>query len=320
VKTNRELVWRHFKGLHELYEKGRTFAKIGTNPYIDAILIRQKKLVRPKTGNLKILEAQSGYRDFYKKEFKETFERFEKFLNEQGLDDDARSHYTEQDLLTLMFIYENKAELRSGLTTIRSFSTIVFKGHGSKYIENHTSLRTAICRLLEIADFPDKDPKNLQWRLIVDCTLPKAIVLCENLAFLKVPWEARENQIELWYVGGNNTTILEFIGEDKFRLPVYYSCDWDYHGLRIYTSIKEKLSDKGFGIQLLYPDKTDNRLPVNMQFHKSKWKNDQLLSGLRGESFTLKERSLIKELINGNQWIEEESLDFLELLKSNKVL
>jgi len=320
MKTNQNLIWRHYKALNELYTKGRTLAKISTNPYINAILIRQKKLIKPKVGNIKILEAQPAFKAFYEKEFKATYERFEKFLNEQGLNDDARQKYSVQDLLTLMFIEENKSTLKAGLTTIRKFSNIVFKGNGSKYLEQHPGLQLAVCKLLGITEFPDKDPKSLQWRLVVDSASPRAVVLCENLAFLKSPWSARENQIELWYVGGNNTAIIDFIGEDKLNLPVYYSCDWDYHGIRIYLMIKEKLKVKGCEITLLFPENTDLRLPVDMPHHKSKWLQDKPFSNFKPEFFKVEEKELIEELIRSNQWIEEESFDLIELLTHNNVL
>lgn len=320
MKANQNLVWRHYKALNELYTKGRTLAKITTNPYINAILMKQKKLIKPKVGNIKILEAQPAFKAFYEKEFKTSYERFEKFLNDQRLNDDARQKYSAQDLLTLMFIEENKSTLKAGLTTIRKFSNIIFKGHGSKYLEQHPGLHLAVCKLLEITEFPEKDPKTLQWRLVVDCTNPRGIVLCENLDFLKVPWTARENQIELWYVGGNNTAIIDFISEDKLKLPIYYSCDWDRHGIRIYLMIKEKLKSKGCDIILLFPENSDLRLPVVMPNHKSKWLRDKPFSGFKREFFTVKERKLIEELIQDDQWIEEESFELIGLLTYNEVL
>lgn len=314
------LNWRHYRALNELYIKGQTPAKITSNNFISAVLIKQKRLLRPKIGNLKILQAQPGYKLYYEKEFREDFERFHTFLSVHNLVSDARQQYTTSDIYTLMFIEQNKASLNANLTTVRRFSNLVFKGNGSKYLEAHPSLHKAVCKLLDIPSFPEKDPKNLQWRLTVDCIMPKAIVLCENLAFLKLPWEAREYDIELWYVGGSNTGIIDHISPDKLRLPIYYSCDWDYHGLRIYQNIRTKLMKKGCVIKLLYPENPDERLPVVMEHHKSMWIPDKPLSGLDEVAFNEMDVKLILDLIKNDQWIEEESFGLVDLLRSNGVI
>jgi hypothetical protein len=319
MKTDRGLVWRHYCALNELYIKRQTSAKISSNSFVNAILIRQKRLLRPKMGNLKILEAQNGYRDYYEKEFKEDFERFNAFLSTHGLSVDARQKYTVKDILTLMFVEDNKSMLKANLTTARKFSNVVFKGLGSKYLEAHPSLYKAVCRLLEISSFPDKEPQNLQWRLTVDCVNPKAIVLCENLAFLKTPWEARAHDVELWYVGGSNTAIIDYISNDKLLLPIFYSCDWDYHGLRIFQNISERLKLKGCEIKLLFPSDPNERLPVVMEHHKSKWLSGKYLSGLEQSLFNVTYTALIQDLIKNDQWIEEESFEFVELLRYNGV-
>lgn len=317
MKGNQGLIWRHYRALNELYLKGQSSAKISANPFIAAVLIRQKKLLRFRMGNLKIIEAQRGYKEYYEKEFKEDFERFSTFLSANDLSHDARQKYTARDILTLMFIAQNKHTLKDNLTTVRKFSYVVFKGFGSKYLEEHPSLYAAVCKLLGISAFPEKDPKNLQWRLTVDVVKPKAIVLCENLALLKIPWEARGNNIELWYVGGSNTAIIDHISKDKLVLPIYYSCDWDYHGLRIFQNVSEKLRLKGCEIKLLYPDNPDERLPVVMEHHKSRWISGKELSGLNPILFSDKYTTLIKDLIKYDQWIEEESFEFTALLKCN---
>ncbi|MDR6784599.1 hypothetical protein ABIE26_003245 [Pedobacter africanus] len=320
MKRDCGMVWRHYCALNELYLKGQTSAKISSNDFINAVLIRQKRFLRPKMGNLKILEAQKGYKEYYEKEFKEDFERFNTFLSTHKLSLDARQKYTADDILTLIFIEDNKSALKANLTTIRKFSNVVFKGFGSKYLESRPGLLKAVCKLLDISSFPEKEPKNLQWRLTVDCLNPKAIVLCENLAFLKTPWAAREHNVELWYVGGNNTAIIDYISNDKLLLPIYYSCDWDYHGLLIFQNISERMILKGCKIKLLFPNDPDERLPVIMKHHKSKWIPGKELSGLKQSLFNVAYTTLIQDLIKNDQWIEEESFEFVELLRQNGVI
>lgn len=313
--NNRKLTWRHLKALNQLFVSKRTEAKILDNGYIKNVLMEQKKLIKYKSDNLKILEANSGYSLFYQQNFEVDYLHYETFLKEQNLETDARKRYTEEDIKILMFIAEYKDELAKNLTTIRTFSGQVFKGLGSKYLENKPSLKNTVCQILNIDDFPEKDPKNLQWRLVVDCTNPNLIVLCENISHLKCSWKARNSNVELWYVGGNNIGIIDYISTEKLSEPIYYSCDWDYHGLSIYSRIKEKLRLKSCNIKLLVPYTYETALSVNSPHHKSRWKSNEVFSGLKETDFSDKARILINRLIKEDKWIEEESLDLLELLK-----
>ncbi|MEP1033638.1 hypothetical protein [Ekhidna sp.] len=315
---NRKLSWRHLKALHELFTKGVTKSKIRGHSYIE-YLIRTKGLIKPKIGNLNILEAQRGFAAFYELNFKKHYDLFINFFNSYGIESDAKRKYLEEDIFTLLFISEHQESLRKELSTIRTFSATVFKGKGSKYLENNISLKNAVCQILSIEEFPEKDPKNLAWRFVVDSVTPSTIVLCENLAFLKLPWKAKENNIELWYVGGNNITIIDDIQPSKLSLPIYYSCDWDYHGLKIYSSIKEKLKVKGADLKLLSPPSDSLLLSVNSPNHNSEWNHSKPLSGLNPEDFNNQQLNLIKALIQKDQWIEEESNDLLELVCFNKI-
>lgn len=314
---NRNLTWRHLKALHQLYTVNRTDAKIADNSYIANVLIAQKKLLKPKSGNVKITEAASKFKSFYEENFQQDYDRYSQFLQNLGLEDDARRKYTEEDIQTLIFISDYKWELAKNLTTIRTFSSQLFKGHCSKYLENKSGLKKAVCTILGITDFPEKDPKKLQWKLVVDCINPKAIILCENIAHLKNPWKVREANIELWYVGGNNIGIIDFISSDKLQKPIYYSCDWDFHGLSIYSRIKEKLNQKSTVIKILDPYTLDTTIPVKSDHHKSSWNFNLPLSGLSLADFQENQISIIQLLIKEDKWIEEESMDILHLFKYN---
>lgn len=310
------LTWRHLKGLNQLYTAGRTAARITDNGYIKNVLMAQKKLIRHKSGNLKILESTNGFKAFYEQNLKTDFNLYESFLQNQELEDDGRRQYTEEDIRTLMFIAEQKEELVKNLTTIKTFSGDIFEEKGGKYLENKPGLKNAVCKILGITDFPDQDPKNLQWRFVIDCIDPKRIVLCENLDRLKNPWKAREHNIELWYVGGNNIGIIDFINSAKLSLPIFYCCDWDFHGLSIYSRIKEKMKSKSCYLNLLIPDTYEVSLPIDSPHHNSRWDFNKTLSGLKQEDFSDESVSLINRLINDNKWIEEESLDLLKILPS----
>lgn len=307
----RALTWRHLKALNQLYVDKRTDAKITDNGYIANVLITQKRLLKFKSGNNKILEATPKYFAFYEENFKQDFEQYAQFLQTANLEDDARRKYSEDDIKTLMLISDYKEELCKTLTTIRTFSSEVFKNNGSKYLENKPGLKNAVCKILGIDDFPDKDPKSHQWRLVVDCLNPVAVILCENLAHLKNPSKAREANLELWYVGGNNIGIIDFIDPDRLYLPVYYCCDWDFDGLSIFSRIKEKMKSKNHDLNLLIPNTYEVSLPIDAPHHNSRWDFNKRLSGLKQEHFSDDAIKLIERLIQDSKWIEEESMDLI---------
>ncbi|WP_165871458.1 hypothetical protein [Flaviaesturariibacter flavus] len=307
---SRNLSWSELRGLHELFVAGETRLAILNSAYVKR-LKTDRRLIDYKFGNRGVFVAKRGYSEFYEEVLMDDFIRYSDFFSRNGIENDGRRNYDEYDLNTLLFIERNQSELANSLTTIRQFSAIVFKGKGSKYLQEKRSLKKAVCKILGIEEFPDKDPKTHQWRLVVDCLNPEAVVLCENIAYLKSPDSARANNIEPWYVGGNNIAILEHIPPSKLALPLYYSCDWDLAGLQIYVRIKRLLREKGISIGLFFPYETSNRLSVNSPFHRSKWNSSIDFSGLPEDCFTARERSLIGELIRQGRWIEEEGLDLI---------
>lgn len=302
--------WIEFKALNNLYINGEiklnnTLIQSGEINYlINSLQILDRshdKLFRVR-----------GFTEIYEKEYLEKYNRYETFLLRRGLLK-PQTRLDEGDILTLIFIDDHKEELIKNLSSIRTFSSKLFKGQDSKYLENKSGLKAAVCKILSIADFPEKDPKNLQWRLVIDCTKPKIIVLCENIAHLKNPWKARELNMELWYVGGNNIAKIDAIDPAKLRLPVYYSCDWDFDGLSIYSRIKEKLKAKNCKLQLIIPNNYEASLHIHSGHHNSKWNFSKKLSGLKYEDFSDEAINLIERLIKDNKWIEEESFELAKI-------
>lgn len=315
IRIHNNLKWGVLKALHDLYFTGKTAARIQSDPYC-IYLIEDAELIEPKLGSKKVILAKNVFYDFFEKAYKDRYAYYLAFLQENGLESDAKRGYNEEDIRTLMFIAKNKKQIATGLTTRRSFSSEFFKGTSSKYLEGKPSLEKAVCHILNITSFPDFDTKENMWRFTVDCSSPKAVVLCENLNFLKMFWVAEQHNIKLWYVGGNNVKVLEHIDRREFDYPFYYSGDWDYAGLTIYSRIKGKLRVQGKDIQLLFPDNLSSRLPVDSIHHNSKWIYDKDLSGLDSANFSKNQIVLIEELINEGEWIEEESNDLLKMLDS----
>ncbi|MDR2621038.1 MAG: hypothetical protein LBC48_00475, partial [Dysgonamonadaceae bacterium] len=299
-----DLTWQILKAMNTLYIKKKIPSTNVQSGMIKHLM--DKKLIRYQCGNHNYFESLEGYNSYYEKNFLQDFQRYESFLHSIDSEADGRKMCTVEDIKTLMFIADQRDELRKSLTTLRTFSSAIFNYGGSKYLENHPGLDKMVRKILEIENFPSEDPKTLQWRFVIDCVNPVAVVLCENLDFLKTPDIARQNNIELWYVGGNNTANIHHISVEKLNKPLYYSCDWDYDGLKIYCRIKDILKSKSRNITLLYPSNLQ-RLPVDSPYHNSKWKHSSDFSELDKTYFTSKEINLINQLIKKNEWIEEES-------------
>jgi hypothetical protein len=307
-----DLTWRVLKAMNTLYIRKKIPAGNKSDSQIKHLLSR--KLIGYQHGNSNYFIVLDGYMNYYDRNFLHDFQQYEDFLLSIDPDADGRKTFTVRDIQTLMFIADQRAEAKKMLTTRRTFSGEVFKYGGSKYLENRPGLDKMVLKILEIEDFPSEDPKEFQWRFVVDCLRPELIVLCENLDFLKTPKITRQHNIELWYVGGNNTSNIHHISPEKLNKPLYYSCDWDYDGLKIYCRIKDILKSKEKDVILLYPSNLQNRLPVDSPHHNSKWNHSLVFSGINPSYFTANEIDLVNQLIKKNQWIEEESNNLLEML------
>ena len=307
------LKWSQLKGLHQLYKERKTLLKLMNNSYIKDILHSEMFLLDYKPGNRKILIPLDGYNKFYKEHLEEQYKYYSNFFTETRMDNSALKNYDTYDVETLLFIFHNSNELRSKLTTARIFSSNVFKKKDSKYLENKPGLLKDVLFLLKVDTFPAQSPKENQWRIQIDCIEPKYVLLCENMDFLKVPWPFKDSHIELWYVGGNNTKILNEIADRNLQLPIFYICDWDYAGLKIYTNIKKIFRRKKVDIRLILPKKPILK-PINSGNHKSKWRSEEF-SKLNRSQFNSDEINLIQKLIDTNQWVEEQTISPIKELK-----
>lgn len=302
---SKDFTWPVLKALNDLYENKKTAAKIQEVDFI-RYLMTQTDLIAQKKGNNKILIAQDGYEKYYEDQFLTAYQYYYKFLNLAGIRPDGGKKFTDEDIRTLIVVYESRNELKGNLSNIEDFSAKVFDYGGSKYLKFRNSVRNAVLKILEIDEFPQTS-KDLQYRLVVDYTRPKAIILCENKSFLKQPWNAKELEVKLWYVGGNNISIIDDIDEIELSYPIYYSCDWDHEGLKIYQRIKTKLKNRGAEIQILTPPQPHQYLPTDSFMHKSRWDSKVAFSGLDRNVFSVNEQELIAKLIKEDLWIEEET-------------
>lgn len=312
---SKDFTWPVLKALNDLYEKQKTAAKIQEVDFI-RYLMSQTDLITQKKGNNKVLVSGDGYEVYYKENFQSAYQYYYDFLNLVGIRPDGGKNFTEEDIRTLMIIYESRSALKGNLSNIEDFSGKIFDYAGSKYLKNRNSVRKAVLKILEIDEFPQTS-KDLQYRLVVDYPNPKAIILCENKSFLKQPWNAKELDVKLWHVGGNNISILDDIDEAELSYPFYYSCDWDFEGLRIYQRIKNKLKNRGAEIQIMTPPSPHQYLPTDSFMHKSRWDYNAPFSGFCKELFSANEQELIAKLIKEDLWIEEESIVLKEMYQCN---
>lgn len=286
---------------------GRTVEKdtVLKNTYVQYLLNSTKELFVYK----KEIVANDEFRSLYEANFLNSYSRYHQFLFENDLLK-PQTRFEESDIKILMDLKEGmnsgdlvpiRDQILANEETVRGVSFMFFKNE--KYLSSKGSLLTAVKQFLQIDSLVDD--KDQQYKYVLECKSPKCIVLCENINFLKRPSFPRSNNIELWYAGGMNLNKLDF--SDHRGLPIYYSGDWDYHGLCvIYRIVKEKIPT----IQLLTPNGKPKGIAETE--HKSLWKGWPIeLESLLDTS----QKSILKDLIEKDQWIIEESNDFRVLLK-----
>jgi hypothetical protein len=307
---NKNLSWRELKAMNDLYHKRITKAKIQKHPYIK-FLFEEEGVIDHKLANTKVLVPTLKFDAFYEERFKENFQEYLTFFEKYTFLK-PQSNYKERDIRVLMLIANQKEQILQQQYSRKKFSSHFFE-KDSKYLKADSSLEKAILNILGLERFIGADPKDLQYRIVLDCKTPKVIVLCENIDFLLYPDVARDHHIWLWFVGGNNITKLDHLPSIDYT--IYYSCDWDYHGLDIYERIREKIPQ----IQLLFPSATEKVKSVYSKNHKSDWYYDRKFSGLNSTLYSEKATQLIQELITKKQWIEEESNDLVEMIRKQNI-
>lgn len=310
-----DIDWRILKGLYKLYTDKKTTNKLLNNDFVKFNLFERRRIIGHHSTNLNILEARPGYKTFFEEHFLQQYYYYLDFFENAGLESSGLKTYDAYDLETLMFIYKNSEELRKNLTTVRIFSSIVFKQKDSKYLEGKNGLYKDVLRLLGVDKFPDESTDN-QWKVSQDCEYPKAILLCENFDFIKAYWNFTQNDIELWYAGGNNTAKLERISKSYLELPLFYVCDWDYHGLKIYERIVGIFEAKDKEVILITPENPVLK-PIDSGHHKSKWIENEF-SNLNENLYSDSQVALIEKLILDNVWIEEQTIDPIPFISDHK--
>lgn len=316
---NKQLTWRTIKALHQLYHERKTKAKISDHPYIKHLLSYPNRCLEySRSGTNKIIVPTKHFNDEYiKQEIEELYNEYEQFLTNNDLLT-TQSNYSEFEIRSLIvlknsgeILNELKTKIEKGQESRKGISNLYFKA--AKHIQKGSALESAVLKIIGINEFPQNE--NLGFYKI-PCLNPKCIILCENMYFLTLNL-ARQKNVELWCAGGNNIKPFENIS--KIDLPIYYLCDWDYDGLKIYESIAsliEKIENKKSGLELISPNGKSESIIFTDDYHRSKWKSEIVFSGLTADKYSNTQQNLINELILNNEWIEEESNDIITIIDS----
>jgi len=301
--------WIVLTSLHAIYQNGKVRAKkaLEDDPNIQHLLTQTHELQR-FAGFYK---KNHGFDQYYENNHKDNYDAYIAFLERNQLLK-SQLRFKEDDIRILMEIEKGmesgdlqalRDQIVDSEETVRGVSRMFFKNE--KYLLKSEALTNAVKQLLNIKELADD--RDQQYRYVLDCDHPKFIILCENIDFLKRPTVPRKHNIELWYAGGKNIAKLDYV--DSRRLPIYYSGDWDYDGLKIFEAVKRKIPE----IIILFPNGTPKSIKESA--HNSLWRYDDKLSGLHQNLFNEKEQQLIASLIKNKEWIMEESNDLLKMVR-----
>lgn len=315
---NKQLTWRDIKALHQLYHHRQTCAKVREHPYIDHLFSYPDKcLTYVQRGSKKVIVPTNKFDAEYIKEgFDGLYHTYERFLSENELLK-IQSNYSEFEIKALMtmknselILTELKEKIEKGEESRKGVSTLFFKS--SKFLQKNSALERATLKIIGVNEFLQNDNQGF-YR--VPCLNPKAILICENMYFLTLTI-ARQNNVELWCAGGNNIKPFENIS--KIDCPIYYLCDWDYDGLKIYERIADKIdniSDKKSPLMLITPNGKRESIASTSDYHDSQWQKRFPLSRLNNDRYSEEQKRLILNLIQSDEWIEEERNDLRVIIE-----
>ena len=322
---NKQLTWPEFKGLYQLYSNRKTNLKILERPYFKYLM--REGFIKKKIGSTNTIEPCPKFRDEYIREgIEDSYHKYYSFLSGNGILT-SRTPFSEFEIKCLInikqcdnvlvenkqtLLSEMKDKIISGKDGRKGISRSFFKS--AKHIEKGSALEDAVLRIIGIDKFPQNEG---QWIYRVPCKNPKCIILCENRYFLTLDIAQKRN-IELWHVGGNNTLPIENLPNIEY--PIYYLCDWDLMGLQIYERIYERIElieNKASSLQLLYPNGKPESIKETEAHHRSKWNRIMELSSLNMNLYSSEQLSLIKNLVQEDEWIEEEGNDIGKIIDTS---
>jgi hypothetical protein len=264
----------------------------------------------------------SQFQEEYKRIYLENYLKYFDFLKMADVHIQSCS-FEEEDIKKMMVLKQEVDEKNESTLkiindiiefeeSVRGVSRMFFRSE--KYLGKREALLKLFKKITGIKELSNDKDQQYIYKL----TNPEkeVIVLCENLDLLRRHTRPLSNKIELWYAGGKNTSKLER-EKQELKHPIYYSCDWDDEGLKIYESIRRTYFDN---IILLSPVGRDRNLPQGIPCsqddeHESDWDSKKEFSGLDKSLYSSKQIELIKRLIEQDEWLCEEYFDVVEMMK-----
>lgn len=320
VLLGSEYNWQLLRALAKLRATGQTdSAVVQRNPVYARYYRRQ--LLGPKPGRPHLTIAHPGFADVYDREIGPYYEDAQRFLQAYGLDI-PQARFTLDDVVRLYQVASECVAIINDEPSRETISTLYFDS--AKTLKNLEGLDAAVLSVLDWKKYPQLT--HLSEEAIWVSSHPKArlVLLCENQNYLLQYQKALAQEVELRYAGGNNTPKLWHAPDPGSAFC--YCGDWDFHGLRMYRDVYAiHLQHHGRRARLLTPPPTTKRLRVGTKGHGSKWPADvwKALAHPRiplAELFTDEQRTLINELRQADEWIEEEAVKFNALLDYNGLL
>lgn len=274
--------WKTLENLNDLYMNRLTGNYLAEQALGKSL--QEAKLIMVEKN--KILKTDN-FDSFFEQKWKVKYDEIKRFYEAYPFE----TYNFEMELIdSLMALAHNKEDIIENDLSLKEISTNYFGG--AKKIKKRSSLYKAILLTLECDTLKvDEHDQQYLWVLHCENRKPRAVVLCENDNSLRKP---RLNDIELWFAGGNNTNKLQYVIEPN--IPFYYLCDWDNRGIEIFQRVKHLFPK----IQLLMPHE-----PIK---YKTLKEDQRWTIMINQNLFTEKELYIIEQLINHNQWIEEESI------------
>lgn len=315
-----EYTWQVLRALTEIRFKGQTRSKTLLNSPI-YWSYKNQFLLAPKPIYPHITIACPNFNSFYDRAIAPVYKEAQAFLSSYGLDT-PHTHITLNDVVGLQSVASQCAVIVKGEYSRETVGTLFFDS--AKALKTKDSLDAAVLKLLDLKQYPQLS--HLSQEAIWVSGHPKArlVLLCENQHYLLQWHKAFAQEVELRHAGGRNVSKLAHAPDPG--VSFCYVCDWDYAGLTIYRDVYAiHLTNHNRRTRLLTPPPNVKRKRVGVAGHGSRWPSDlwEKLSHPEiplEDLFDEEQRRLITELRERNEWIEEESILFNDLLAYNSLL
>jgi hypothetical protein len=317
--------WIVLRALNNLYQAKTIDKGINIMGNIKAKALFDRHLLLPQGSKIVVnSDYVSEFQEEYKRSYLENYLKYSDFLKTTDVHIPSCS-FEEEDIKKMMVLKQEIDEKNESTLkiisdiiqfeeSVRGVSRMFFRSE--KYLGKREALLKLFKRITGIKELSNDKDQQYIYKL----TNPDkdVVVLCENLDLLRRHTRPLNNKIELWYAGGKNTPKLERERQD-LKYPIYYSCDWDDEGLKIYESIKRTYFDN---IVLLNPVGRDGSLPKGISCsqddeHESDWDSKKEFSGLDKNLYSSKQIELINRLIKQDEWLCEEYFDVVEMINTH---